>query len=412
MARDQFTRHLRDALNHLQDPQFLRSSPLAALFGIADRFDTFSALQRILTEAIESLEPDATEPSQSRAWRTYESLYYRYVQQCGQQEIADQLGIGTRHLRREQQAALEALAERLWVQHDLGSVLPDGSLLSRSSTVQSDQQAHVHSELSWIAECSTDTPTDLAEGLENAVGLAQTLADRHSVDLVVQTPDTLPPVSVHPVALTQMLISLFSVAIHRSLNSVVSIEVEVEPYDVLFRVRGQAAPHGGNGLSENDATSIKLAQRLMDMCGGRLEVSDGKTGFEAMLALPVFELVSVLVIDDSADTQQLLQRYAIGTRYRVVGTRDPGEAVGVARSVSPQAILLDVMMPQVDGWKVLARLRQHPDTERFPVIVCTIMAQEELALALGASGFLRKPVSRQDFLDVLDRVGQVASESH
>jgi CheY-like chemotaxis protein len=79
--------------------------------------------------------------------------------------------------------------------------------------------------------------------------------------------------------------------------------------------------------------------------------------------------------------------------------------------VSPQAILLDVMMPQVDGWKVLARLRQHPATEQIPVIVCTIMAQEELALALGAGGFLRKPVSRQDFLDALDRSDQLASES-
>jgi len=76
----------------------------------------------------------------------------------------------------------------------------------------------------------------------------------------------------------------------------------------------------------------------------------------------------------------------------------------------PQIIVLDVMMPQTDGWRVLSRLRQHPLTSNIPVIVCTILAQEALALSLGANAFLRKPVTRQAFLAALDRqVGDVAS---
>jgi CheY-like chemotaxis protein len=85
-----------------------------------------------------------------------------------------------------------------------------------------------------------------------------------------------------------------------------------------------------------------------------------------------------------------------------VGTRDPGQALSLAEKLSPQIIVLDVMMPQVDGWKVLGRLRQYPLTAHVPIVVCTILAHKELALSLGASAFIRKPVTRQAFLAALD----------
>jgi CheY-like chemotaxis protein len=66
--------------------------------------------------------------------------------------------------------------------------------------------------------------------------------------------------------------------------------------------------------------------------------------------------------------------------------------------------MVDVMMPQVDGWEVLGQLREHPLSSHIPIVVHTILAQEELALSLGASAFLRKPVTRQDFLAALDRL--------
>jgi CheY-like chemotaxis protein len=129
--------------------------------------------------------------------------------------------------------------------------------------------------------------------------------------------------------------------------------------------------------------------------------TEGKT-FDADLIVPTLERLPVLVIDDNADTLQLLQRYASGTRYHLISARDPRRALELAAEFSPQIIVLDVMMPDVDGWEVLARLRQHPLVDRTPIIVCTILAQKELALALGADAFLHKPVSRQGFLAALD----------
>jgi CheY-like chemotaxis protein len=118
--------------------------------------------------------------------------------------------------------------------------------------------------------------------------------------------------------------------------------------------------------------------------------------------VPAVAQVPVLVIDDNADTLQLLQRYTMGTRFRFMGSRDPEQALERAAEASPSVIVLDVMMPEIDGWKVLGRLREHPVTGGVPIVVCTILAQKELALSLGASGFIRKPMTRQEFLGCLD----------
>jgi CheY-like chemotaxis protein len=149
--------------------------------------------------------------------------------------------------------------------------------------------------------------------------------------------------------------------------------------------------------------SLAMAHRLAKLGGGKLVISPNGDAFNAWLTFPALEQLPVLVIDDNADTLQLFRRYTSGTRYRIVGIRDPEQVLKVAEESSPRIIVLDVMMPQKDGWEVLGWLREHPLTRPTPVVVCTILAQEELALSLGASGFLQKPVSRQSFLAALDR---------
>jgi len=70
---------------------------------------------------------------------------------------------------------------------------------------------------------------------------------------------------------------------------------------------------------------------------------------------------------------------------------------------------LDVLMPNLDGWELLASLRQSPLTGTIPVIVCSVIRREELAHTLGAAAHLSKPVKDQQFLEALDRVWQAAS---
>jgi CheY-like chemotaxis protein len=134
-----------------------------------------------------------------------------------------------------------------------------------------------------------------------------------------------------------------------------------------------------------------------------MTLTAGRQAFAATLTIPAAGQLPVLAIDDNADTLRLLQRYTSVTRYRLIGTQEPEQALELATKLAPQIIVLDVMMPQVDGWRVLERLRQHPHTEHIPIVVCTILAQEELAFSLGASGFIRKPIARRAFLAALDQ---------
>jgi CheY-like chemotaxis protein len=73
----------------------------------------------------------------------------------------------------------------------------------------------------------------------------------------------------------------------------------------------------------------------------------------------------------------------------------------------PDAIILDVMMPEMDGWEFLQRLRARPETALIPVVICSIFNDPELAYSLGASLYLPKPVSRDNVLKALRQLGVV-----
>ena len=412
VTREELLDQLRDALNHLYDPERLRRNGLAARFGVANRFDTATALQRILIDAIASLKPAPGEPPQSPAWQVYEPLFYRYVEQLGSDEVADQLGIGTRHLRRWQTTALEALADLLWKQFGFTDwQIPEPAA---GPVAAAGDPAGLRQELAWLREASGADLTDLAESLPAILNLAHKLAVRHSVTLNV-TPaasglNRMPRVSLPPVALRQTLINLFSVAIPRAAGGSVEVSVAQAAWDVQIGIRCPHYPSGPRPPLEDEADNLNMARQLAEVCGCRLNLAADARGFDAVLTLPALEQIPILVIDDKPDTLQLLQRYASGSRYRLITVSDGEQAVETALRVAPQVIVLDVMMPRVDGWELIGRLHENPKTQDVPIIVHTILAQRDLALLLGANDYMRKPVSRPDFLAALARqLGLAAS---
>jgi CheY-like chemotaxis protein len=156
-------------------------------------------------------------------------------------------------------------------------------------------------------------------------------------------------------------------------------------------------------LSPDDQVSLDVIRHLLRTCRGRLDPSTARSCFSVGIVLPASEQVPVLAIDDNKDTLALIQRFLTGTCYRFWGSTTLDEALAIARQTRPEIILIDVMMPAIDGWETMGRLRQHPLTCSVPIIVCTILAEEELALSLGARAYIRKPFSRETLLQVLDR---------
>ena len=70
----------------------------------------------------------------------------------------------------------------------------------------------------------------------------------------------------------------------------------------------------------------------------------------------------------------------------------------------PSAIILDLMMPDRDGWDLLQFFLHQPATQATPIIVCSVLRQKELALSLGAAAFIEKPISEQHLIDILTQL--------
>jgi CheY-like chemotaxis protein len=109
----------------------------------------------------------------------------------------------------------------------------------------------------------------------------------------------------------------------------------------------------------------------------------------------------VLVIDDDLSARDLLKSYLGKIGYQVAVAEDGQEGLMLARKLRPNAITLDVMMPNMDGWEVLTQLKADVDLAHIPVIMLTIMEDKDLGYSLGASEYLIKPVSRDQLATVL-----------
>lgn len=111
----------------------------------------------------------------------------------------------------------------------------------------------------------------------------------------------------------------------------------------------------------------------------------------------------VLVIDDDSAQRELLKRFLEREGFAVRLATDGRSGLEMAREFTPRAILLDVMMPQMDGWSVLAALKKEPALERIPVVMVTFVNEPGLSDSLGAAETVLKPVEWDRLKTVMDR---------
>ena len=103
---------------------------------------------------------------------------------------------------------------------------------------------------------------------------------------------------------------------------------------------------------------------------------------------------TILIVDDDLDTLKLVGTTLEKQDYNIIAAKDGEQAVEMAMAEIPDLILLDVMMPKMDGYEVTRRLRANPDTEAIPIIIFTAKAQLEdkvEGLEVGADDYLTKP---------------------
>lgn len=113
----------------------------------------------------------------------------------------------------------------------------------------------------------------------------------------------------------------------------------------------------------------------------------------------------VLVVDDEASQRDLLARFLTRQGFAVRTAADGRTGLDLARRLRPAAVLLDVMMPEIDGWTVLASLKDDPATREIPVVMVSFVADAALSASLGAVGSVPKPVDWTRLKGILDRLG-------
>jgi CheY-like chemotaxis protein len=418
-ADKSFVRELGRALRHLYSPIQLRESPLTQLLNTGSREDPAAALRRVLLQAIDALKPQADVPSATKAWRLYRVLLHRHIEQFSQSEAASNLALSTRQLRRDEGQALQLLADHLWAHYELEAKWQDGERLLRRRDEELPgldmQTPSLEQELESLGGSLWRESADVQPVIQAALRVVGPLAREFGVRVGYSVPENLPWLLVQITTMRQALLNVLTVAIRSAPGGSVEIKAETQQSGVGITIVSATREPDLTPLSESEAEPLRMAQELIRLSGGTLEVEtggDGEPPFTANLVIPATSQISVLVIDDNADALQLFHRCLSGSRYRFVGTPDPESALALAEESGARAIVLDVMLPEVDGWELLGRIHEHPKTRHIPVIVCTVLPQGHLALSLGAAAFIRKPVSRTALLSALDRqLGQLLTES-
>ncbi|MGC4000520.1 MAG: response regulator [Anaeromyxobacter sp.] len=111
-------------------------------------------------------------------------------------------------------------------------------------------------------------------------------------------------------------------------------------------------------------------------------------------------MACVLVVDDEADIRQAVSEILADEGYVVVGARDGAEALAQARAAHPSLVLLDLMMPRMNGWEFREAQRQDPELAKIPVVVLSALARDK---GIDASGYIEKPFDLDDLLTAVRR---------
>ena len=293
---------------------------------------------------------------------------------------------------------------------------------------------------------------DVAAAIANVVSTLQPLVAKNSNQLVVDCPTDVGLMHADLTKLRQNLFNLLSnaskfthsgtitLAVTRTPNptahnaassslltfkvSDTGIGMTEEQMSRLFEAFTQAdasttRKYGGTGLG------LAITQRFCRMMGGDITVEsqvgsgstftmvlpetviDPKTQVGSIVPLnPTLSPVAhstILVIDDDATMHDLIQRFLSKDGFQVESALSGEAGLAKAKAVRPDAIILDVLMPAMDGWSVLSALKADPELANLPVIMLTMVDSKNMGYALGASDYLMKPIDRSRLTAVLNK---------
>ena len=287
---------------------------------------------------------------------------------------------------------------------------------------------------------------EIAPLLEEITDTLRPIADKNHNRLIISCPSEIGSMQADVTKLRQSLFNLLSNASKFTENGTITLAVEqLEAGWVVFRVSdtgigmtpaqqtklfqsftqadaSTTRRYGGTGLG------LVITQQFCELMGGSIRVeSEAGQGTTFTIRLPktvqplqpssrpqketsaisetlrssVAGASTILVIDDDPAARDIMQRFLIREGFNAASTSSGEEGLRLAKELSPVAILLDVKMPNLNGWEVLSRLKSDPELANIPVVMVTIVDDQSLGSALGAVDYLLKPVDYNRLLTLL-----------
>lgn len=206
--------------------------------------------------------------------------------------------------------------------------------------------------------------------------------------------------------LRQAFVNILSHLIRHERGEGIEVAVEHTGQQALVRLvyHSQTTPE-----STSPGTPYAVAAELLNSLGVQWQAQALPTGAVALsVRIPLARKRAVLIVDDNEGLIALFRRYLSHEPYTVHGATNVEQALAMLPEVRPDVLILDVMMPEHDGWEALQILRSRCPDEGHPhsprIIVCSIINDPELSVSLGADAFLHKPVDRAALVRTLASV--------
>lgn len=411
---DEFVDAVRDALAHLYDPIHLQSHPLANLLSGpagADQVTRAQKLRQTLLAAVERLNPTIGGAIPSpEASISYSALTYRYVDGLSPEEIAALLAVSPRQVYRKLREGVEAVACLLRDQLNLPTQRADAEQ-PPSGDSPADRR---HLAAAAVQQLGAHAQPELLEIHAVLEGIIKDLGSycRQIGAAIALTPA---PAPIHLYAdramLRQALLNLITTSLDEMNLRSLSITVCPGPARLTIALQGEPRaasdmpPSAVNKGGAREGIGREVAVRLIEMAGGQVFWGEmaGNAAWQATIELPQAGPQHILVIDDMSDLTSLFRRFMTQYAVEIIGAQSAAQAFEVLTGVTPALILLDVMLPRQDGWEILQTLKTNATTASIPVVICSVLNEPGLAAALGADGYLRKPVTQEALLQELRR---------
>ncbi|MGD8402027.1 MAG: GAF domain-containing protein [Anaerolineales bacterium] len=278
---------------------------------------------------------------------------------------------------------------------------------------------------------------NITELISSVMSTAAGLVKDKPIKLVSVIAEDLPMVKADAMRIRQVLINFLSNAAKFTDEGEILIKADLEEtekgqQEVMIKVIDS-----GPGIAKEDQAKLfqpfsqvdaSLTRKVggsglgLSICNHLIKMHNGQIGVQSAVgegstfyfSIPILQKKStaqsqdtervILAIDDDPQIIRLYERYLEPKGFQVIGLSDPSKARERVAQLKPYAITLDIMMPGYDGWQVLTDLKSASETRDIPVVVCSIVEDEEKGFSLGAADYLVKPIHEDDLLASLDRL--------